>query len=495
MNGAVCLAVRWFLDGLGRGPNALNIPATEVRQVSNQDIELMAHLMRRAGFGATRDELEARVAKGYEATVEELLNPEMVEGSDRLDFLRYQPGYWKPPTSAGMGGAVWLNDMVNSQRVLQEKMVLFWHQVFATGYSKIDHFHEVFKQIDMFRDMGMGNYRDLLVALAKDPAMIYWLDNCDNHVYAVNENWGRELLELFSMGVGNYTEDDVRECSRAFTGWTISPMIPRQAYGRFDWEFEYQEEDHDDEEKNFLGHTGNFDGEDIIDIVCAHPATARFVARHLYNFFVADEAQVPAWSVTPPNDPEAIELLAQTFVDSGYDMTPVLRVLFNADFFKNARFAKIKSPVEVVVGTLRMVGDYEFPAPGIGILTKESGYMGQELMNPPSVEGWHTGAEWINSGSLMKRINFSADMVAQTDRPGIRSMVNRLREQGDLTPEQLVDGCLDLMGPLTVQAENRQEMINHVGEAGDLNWGNADAEDRVTEMLQLVVSLREYQYA
>ncbi|MCY4366326.1 MAG: DUF1800 domain-containing protein [Chloroflexi bacterium] len=463
--------------------------------MSNQDIELMAHLMRRAGFGATRDELEARVAKGYEATVEELLNPEMVEGSDRLDFLRYQPGYWKPPTSAGMGGAVWLNDMVNSQRVLQEKMVLFWHQVFATGYSKIDHFHEVFKQIDMFRDMGMGNYRDLLVALAKDPAMIYWLDNCDNHVYAVNENWGRELLELFSMGVGNYTEDDVRECSRAFTGWTISPMIPRQAYGRFDWEFEYQEEDHDDEEKNFLGHTGNFDGEDIIDIVCAHPATARFVARHLYNFFVADEAQVPAWSVTPPNDPEAIELLAQTFVDSGYDMTPVLRVLFNADFFKNARFAKIKSPVEVVVGTLRMVGDYEFPAPGIGILTKESGYMGQELMNPPSVEGWHTGAEWINSGSLMKRINFSADMVAQTDRPGIRSMVNRLREQGDLTPEQLVDGCLDLMGPLTVQAENRQEMINHVGEAGDLNWGNADAEDRVTEMLQLVVSLREYQYA
>ena len=463
--------------------------------MSNQDIELMAHLMRRAGFGATRDELEARVAKGYEATVEELLNPEMVEGSDRLDFLRYQPGYWKPPTSAGMGGAVWLNDMVNSQRVLQEKMVLFWHQVFATGYSKIDHYHEVFKQIDMFRELGMGNYRELLVALAKDPAMIYWLDNCDNHVYAVNENWGRELLELFSMGVGNYTEVDVRECSRAFTGWTISPMIPRQAYGRFDWEFEYQEEDHDDDEKNFLGHTGNFNGEDIIDIVCAHPATARFIARHLYNFFVADEAQVPAWSVTPPNDPEAIELLAQTFVDSGYEMTPVLRALFNSEFFKNSRFAKIKSPVEVVVGTLRMVGDYEFPAPGIGILTKESGYMGQELMNPPSVEGWHTGAEWINSGSLMKRINFSADMVAQTDRPGIRSMVNRLRSQGDLTPEQLVDGCLDLMGPLTVQAENRQEMVNHARESGNLSWSDADAEERVAEMLQLVVSLREYQYA
>ena len=463
--------------------------------MANQDIELMAHLMRRAGFGATRDELEARVAKGYEATVEELLNPDMVEGSDRLDFLRYQPGFWKPPTSAGMGGAVWLNDMVNTERVLQEKMVLFWHHVFATGYSKIDHYHEVFKQIDMFRELGMGNYRELLVALAKDPAMIYWLDNCDNHSYAVNENWGRELLELFSMGVGNYTEDDVRECSRAFTGWTITPMIPRQAYGRFDWDFEYQEEDHDDEEKTFLGHTGNFDGEDIIDIVCAHPATARFVARHLYNFFVADEPQVPSWQDTPPNDPEAIDLLAQTFVDSGYEMIPVLRVLFNSDFFKNARFAKIKSPVEVVVGTLRMVGDFEFPAPGIGILTKESAYMGQELMNPPSVEGWHTGAEWINSGSLMKRINFSADMVAKTDRPGIRGIINRLKERGDLTAEQLVDGCLDLMGPLSVRAENRQELINHVGESGDLRWAEADAEDRVAEALQLVVSLREYQYA
>ena len=463
--------------------------------MANQDIELMAHLMRRAGFGATRDELEARIGKGYEATVEELLNPGMVEGSDRLDFLRYQPGFWKPPTSAGMGGAVWLNDMVNTERVLQEKMVLFWHHVFATGYSKIDHYHEVFKQIDMFRELGMGNYRELLVALAKDPAMIYWLDNCDNHSYAVNENWGRELLELFSMGVGNYTEDDVRECSRAFTGWTITPMIPRQAYGRFDWDFEYQEEDHDDEEKTFLGHTGNFDGEDIIDIVCAHPATARFIARHLYNFFVADEPQVPSWQDTPPNDPEAIDLLAQTFVDSGYEMIPVLRVLFNSDFFKNARFAKIKSPVEVVVGTLRMVGDFEFPAPGIGILTKESAYMGQELMNPPSVEGWHTGAEWINSGSLMKRINFSADMVAKTDRPGIRSIINRLQERGDLSPEQLVDGCLDLMGPLTVRAENRQELVNHVSESGGLRWGDADAEDRVAEALQLVVSLREYQYA
>ena len=467
--------------------------------MASENIALMAHLMRRAGFGATREELETRAAKGYEATVEELLNPESQNGSDRLEFFRYHPGYRRPITSPGMGGAAWLHDLVSTGRVLEEKMVLFWHHVFATGTGKVDHYHELIIQIDMFREKGMGDYRELLLALAKNPAMIFWLDNCDNHSYAVNENWGRELLELFSMGVGNYTEDDVRECSRAFTGWTLSPMIPRQAYGRFDWEFEFQEEDHDDGEKTFLGHTGNLDGNDIIDIVCSQPATANFVARHLYNFFVADEPQVPSWQDTPPNDPEAVDMLAKAFVDSNYDMRSVLRVLFMSDFFKNAQFAKIKSPAEVVVGTLRMVGGYEFPVPGIGERSKQAGYMGQDLLNPPSVEGWHTGVEWINSGSLMKRINFCADMVGDVSHPGIQSIVGRIREKGTLGPEQLVDTCLDLMGPLEVVSENRQLLVDHATEFGQLRWETeqdvSNSGEKIGELLQLVVSLREYLYA
>ena len=467
--------------------------------MGNEDLALMAHLMRRAGFGASREELEARVSQGYDATVEELLNPEGQQSSDRYEFLRYHPGYWKPVTSPGMGSAVWLYDLINTHRVLQEKMVLFWHQVFATGQSKIDHYHEVIRQVDMFREKGMGDYRELLVDLAKNPAMIYWLDNCDNHAEAVNENWGRELLELFSMGVGNYTEEDVRECSRAFTGWTIAPMIPRGATGRYDWGFEYREEDHDDGEKVFLGHTGRFDGEDIIDIICQQPATARFIARHLYNFFVADEPQVPAWSVTPPQDPEAIDSLERAFTESQYDIRSVLRVLFHSDFFKNARFAKIKSPAELVVSTLRLVGGYEFPSPGIGDLAKQPGYMGQDLLNPPSVEGWHTGAEWINSGALMKRVNFAADMVGDASKPGVLSIINRLRAEGDLSPEEFVDACLDLMGPLEVREENRQQLVEHASEAGPLRWGpGRDGEgpsERVAEMLQLIVSTREYQYA
>jgi hypothetical protein len=467
--------------------------------MANQDIALMAHLMRRAGFGATREELEQRVARGYEATVEELLNTEQQPGLNRYQLIRYHPWTWKPGTLPGMGAAEWLWFMINTQRPLEEKMALFWHQVFATGVSKVDHYDEITRMVAMFREKGMGNYKELLVELARNPAMIYWLDNCENHAEAVNENWGRELLELFSMGVGNYTEIDVREASRAFTGWTILPKLPRGPIGRHDWQFTYRPDDHDDTEKTFLGETGDFNGEDIIDILCQHPATATFIARHLYNFFVADEPQVPAWTVTPPRDQDAIDTLADAFVESNYDMRSVLRVLFNSDFFKNARFARLKSPAEVVVGTMKLVGGYDFPAPGIGEISRQASYMGQDLLNPPSVEGWHTGVEWINSGSLMRRINFTADLVGDTSRPGVQSIVNRLKGRGDLSPEAFVDTCLDLMGPLEVNEETRRELVDHASAGGGLQWGTDQevkaSTERVSELLQLIVSLRDYQYA
>ncbi len=464
--------------------------------MANQDIALMAHLMRRAGFGATREELEERAARGYEATVEELLNPENQPALDRYELVRYHPWTWKPGTLPGMGAAEWLWFMVNTQRPLEEKMTLFWHQVFATGVSKVDHYDEITRMVAMFREKGMGSYKELITELAQNPAMIYWLDNCENHAGAVNENWGRELLELFSMGVGNYTEVDVREASRAFTGWTIEPKLPRGPLGRHDWHFTYVPSDHDDADKTFLGETGNLNGDHIIDIVCQHPATATFVARHLYNYFVADEAQVPAWAVTPPRDQDAIDLLADTFVESNYNIKAVLRVLFNSDFFKNARYARLKNPAEVVVGTMKLVGGYGFPAPGIGELSRQAQYMGQDLLNPPSVEGWHTGVEWINSGSLMRRINFTADLVGDVERPGVQSILNRLKVQGELSPEAFVDTCLDLMGPLEVNAETRRELIDHTGAGGSLTWNSEpQAAERVSELLQLIVSLRDYQYA
>jgi uncharacterized protein DUF1800 len=464
-----------------------------------EDIALMAHLMRRAGFGASRDELETRVAKGYEATVEELLHPETQEPVDAYSLLRYQPAALLPGGQPPMGNVNWMYYLVNTKRPLEEKIALFWHHVFATGNSKVDNYDQMLEQINVFRERGMGNYRDLLVELAKNPTMIFWLDNNENHGTAVNENWGRELLELFSMGVGNYTEKDVREASRAFTGWTFETKIPRLPYGRFPWKYEYRPEDHDDGDKEFLGHRGRFNGEDIINIIVQQPACHRFVARHLYNFFVADEPQVPAWSIEAPREPKAIDTLATTFRDSKYDIRSTLRVLFNADFFKNARFAHMKSPAEVVVGTLRLVGNYEIPRPGYGELSMQPAYMGQDLLNPPSVEGWHTGKEWINSGSLMARINFVAELVGDPSLPGVRAIINRLKAKAPLSPEQLVDGCLDLLGPYEVAAETRQELIDQAKEWGQLRWdseANAKtADQRVGEMLQLIVATREYQFA
>ena len=328
--------------------------------MSEKDFALMAHLMRRAGFGATHEELEKRVAKGYEATVEELLYPELqppaLEDEDLLKRYHVDGNNLMGLESCQ---TYWLYRMVNTRRPLEEKMALFYHSVFATGYTKLNHPKAILNQIEKFRRLGMGSFHRILVEISKDPAMIFWLDNKDNHKGAVNENYGRELLELFSMGVGNYTEDDVRQASHAFTGWTIADAALHQArsdrdsiwpYGRLDWHFQYRDDDHDDDEKEFLGHRGSFNGEDIIDIVCRHPATGRFVARHLYNFFVADEPQVPAWKTTPPRNPEAVETLAETFNASGYDMRTVMRTLLNSDFFKEAAFAKIKEPNGVRCG-------------------------------------------------------------------------------------------------------------------------------------------------
>ena len=248
--------------------------------------------------------------------------------------------------------------------------------------------------------------------------------------------------------------------------------------------------------KTFLGQTGNFNGDDIIRIILEQPATAQFLARHLYNFFVADEVQVPAWGVTPPRDEDAVEMLADALIETDYDIKHTLRVLFNSDFFKNARFEKIKNPAEIVVSTLRMVGGYEKPFPGLGDMSRQYGYMGQDLLNVPSVEGWHYGAEWINSGSLMRRINFTADMFGDASKPGVQNIINRVKQGGKLSPEQLVDTCLDLMGPLDVTEASKTELVAYAQEGGDLDCSRDDnCEIRITELLQLIVSLREFQYA
>ena len=463
---------------------------------NKEGLAQMAHLMRRAGFGATREELDRYVAMGYEATVEELIDPpqDMPAGNMAL-LLRYMPGCLLPGGVPQPGQYNWMFNMITTKRPLEEKVALFWHQVFATGNSKIDNCDQMLEQLVMFRKFGMGNYREMLVELSKNPAMLYWLDNNENHRDAVNENWGRELLELFSMGVSNYTEVDVREASRAFTGWTIAAKLPRQPFGRFPWAFEYLAEDHDDGEKTFLGHTGDLNGEDIIDIIAKEPATARFICRHLYNFFVADEVQVPAWTIQDARDEDALEMMINAFEESGYEIKAVLRTMFNSDLFKNARYSKIKSPAEVVASTLKMVGSYQTPAPTLPAIGPASTYMGQSLLDPPSVEGWYTGQEWINSGSLLARINFVADRVANTSLPGISAIIGHIKSDGVNSPEELVEASLEHMGFLEVGDETMSQLLDHAKAEGNMNWNDeAAAGTRVGEMLALVGAPTEYQF-
>ncbi len=463
-----------------------------------EDIALIAHLMRRAGFGASREELEDRAAKGYEATVEELLYPEDQPPIDDDILYRFLPGY-EGALGPPINQAEWVYRMVNTQRPLEEKLALFWHQLFATGNSKVDNPPEITQQIAMFRRQALGSFRDLLVELAKNPAMIWWLDNNGNHNGAINENWGRELLELFSMGVGNYSEDDIKDASRAFTGWTIEPKIPRNPLGRFYWNFEYRPEDHDDGEKNFLGHTGRFNGEDIVDIVVKQPATAQFLARHLYSFFVADEAQVPSWNINPPNDPDAIDQLVAAYDESDGSLRSMLRLLFNSDFFKNARFARVKSPAELVVSTVRMAGNYQGPRPGLTMLAMECNWQGQELLNPPSVESWHTGGEWIDGGALVRRGNFAAGLLGDTSLPGVKAIISGLRERGVSAPEEFVDACLDIVGPLEFSESTRSELLDQATENGGLNWDTEEnsekSERNIGVMLALIAASRDFQFA
>ena len=466
----------------------------------NQEFALMAHLMRRAGFGAPFEELEARTAKGYEATVEELLQPDKQPDMERDLMMRYKTEW---VSQAGLEGQQeeWTYQMINSKRPLQEKIALFWHGILCTGHAKCEYPRQQQLELNMFRTVGMGSFRELLQALSKDPAMVFYLDNCMSHKDAINENWGRELLELFSLGVGmdgeqNYSEDDVKEAARAFTGWTVTNSIPRYPYGKYEASFIYDPSDHDEADKTFLGESGNFNGEDIVDIIIKQPGTARFVARHLYNFFVADEPQVPAWKDTPPLDIAAIKLLEEEYFRSNYDISSMLRVLFNSDFFKNSQFEKVKSPAETVVGTMRLVGDYTTPKLGLNALTLTIRYMGQDLLNPPTVEGWHTGKEWIDSGTLVERINFTADQVGNTALPGVKNIIERFNSEGStISHERFIDGCLEMLGAYELTPETSSQLMDMAQSEGEVKTGTPEFETRVGQMLQSIVATTEYLFA
>jgi len=464
------------------------------------DLALMAHLMRRAGFGAGREELEEKVARGYENVVEDLLNPSGDRQSMPEDLIRRYHVEHSEMRDLSGAGANWMYRMITTNQPLEEKLALFWHSLFATGYAKLNQARALLNQIDMFRRVGFGRFTDILVELSKDPAMIIWLDNNDNHNGAINENYGRELLELFSMGIGNYTEDDVKEASRAFTGWTLknAEYMSMRAmkdsiwpYSRIAWHFEFRDQDHDTGEKVFLGERGDFGGDEIVEIICRQDATARFVCTRLFQFFAADEID-EAGEAT-------IEQMMASYFESDYEIRSVLRTLFNSDYFmgEGARYARVKAPVETVVGAVRMAGSYRQPTLGVNQLASQAFFMGQGLLQPPTVEGWHEGIEWIDSGSLVERVNFAAAELGDPSNPGVRSIADRLARDGGRhqSPEQVVDGCLDLMGPIAVEDDTRDAIIGFAAQFGDVDMDDEGSTQAVANVMRLIASSKEYQLA
>ncbi len=428
------------------------------------DYDKAAHLLERAGFGATPEEIERLAAMTPQAAVDWIVNyqrqadtapafdpsPIWDPGMDPFPKSRADAVRIARETGRSMGVSVlpegesrrlqpvvnkffyglrsnavetqrlstwWGERMLTTSRPLEEKLTLFWHGHFATGNTKVRDTRMVFRQNSMLRSKANGNFTDLLIGILKDPAMLVYLDNGENVKGHPNENFGRELLELFTLGVGNYTEQDIREGSRAFTGWTNDVL-----------EFEFDAEQHDFEEKTFLGQTGPFDGDDIIEIILEQPAAAEYVGGKLYKYFVRDEVDVDVRST-----------LAATFRDANYELKPLLtRIFLSRDFYSPASYAtKIKSPVHLIVSTYRKLGLTELPTiPDFNRLTAG---LGQTLFNPPNVAGWAGGRTWVTPATLLERGNlFRGVLFPDTDGfwapdrvvPGIYEQVEKRLEQG-----------------------------------------------------------------
>ena len=453
--------------------------------MADNQIDLMAHLLRPPASGRLVRNLMPilpKVRSDCGGAVHPEKAPPALEDEDLIRRYHVDGNTLNERESCQ---TYWLYRMINTRRPLEEKIALYWHGIFATAFSKLVHPRISSSRSKCFARFGLGSLSPSLVELSRDPAMIFWLDNKDNHDGAVNENYGRELLELFSMGVGNYTEDDVRQASRAFTGWTIRNTPYHTArhrrdsvwpYGRLDWQFEYRDDDHDDAEKAFLGETGAFGGDDIIDIICRQPATARFISRHLYNFFVADEPQVPAWHHVPPRDPEAISILMEAFETYRYDIRSVLRVLLNSDFFKNAHFAKVKSPTELVVGVVRPGRRSQFPRDGRYEHCPRHQRYGPRAPGPSQRRGLAYRCRMDNHGETGRTGKLCRTAAGRHRPAGFENRLSgRFSVRGEqVSPEDLVDGCLKLAGPIEVSDDTKRELLIHARAGGGVHFGSED---------------------
>jgi uncharacterized protein (DUF1800 family) len=478
------------------------------------------HLLRRAGFGARPDELAAYGAMSTKQAVSALVDYDGVP--DTVDSLISQPGYigmtisgaFSPQSNINHARQRWLFRMVHSDRPLQEKMTLFWHNHFATGYNKIagalgategarylaakasEDPGQVRGQLEMLRDNALGNFKDVLLAIAKDTAMLVWLDGRTNTKAQPQENFGREIMELFTVGVGNYTEPDVKAAARVFTGWNLT-RPGTAADGSQHYEFVYNANQHDVAAKTFSfavypdgGKTiaaraaaaGMQDGIDFINGLAAHPNTARYLATKLYRFFVSEFGAV---NVT------FVNRVASVYLQTGGNMREVMReVLSSPEFWDgSAYFARYSWPVEFVIRAFKDVGWTGFSVNDA--LTPLSN-MGQILYEPPDVSGWDLGQSWFSTSAMLARMNFASALAANQK---FKLTTSVKAANASKTPEALLAYVLDALVSAPLDTSVTTELSNYLHATGAWTGSDAQLQAKTPGLVHLIAGSPEYQLA
>ncbi len=391
------------------------------------------HLLNRAGFGVPEDRIAklamltpqeaVAVLLQYRDTPDTLVAPDFLvtfaEYQEFREQVRDLPEEERRRLTNEMQAREraailrlqgwWFERMCATPRPLQEKMALFWHGHFATSAQKVKSSQSNYHLNHLFRDHATGNFKALTTAVGQSPAMLRYLDNVQNVKGSPNENWARELMELFTMGVGHYTEDDIKNSARAFTGWGTDGQGA----------FRFREDQHDFGAKTFFGKTGNFDGWDIINIIFEQPATAEYIAGELWAYLAYESPE-----------PEIIQPLAAVLRENNYEIAPLLKAIFTSKAFysEKAMGTQIKSPAQFLV---QLSSDLALDSPPYVALARASAQLGQNLFYPPNVSGWDGGRQWINANTLLTRYNMSRSIVvADFFEPDEMSMMDMRAMQG-----------------------------------------------------------------
>jgi len=479
--------------------------------------EQIAHLLRRAGFGVDPLDADTFNRMSFAAAVEALVNFESIP--DDVDANIGKEGFlgttsrgpFSPNNVITDSRQRWLFRMVHSQRPLQEKMALFWHNHFATGYRKIsgqlggsygasramaakpnEDADGVRGQLELLRQYALGNFRDMLIEVSKDPAMVAWLDGDTNYRNRPQENYARELMELFTMGVEFYTEADVYAGARVFTGWNLRRRGTTEET-RFA-EFLYNPNQHDTGAKTFSfaiypdgtrtiparsAADGMQDGLDLINAVARHSETGRRLARKLYTFFISE--------FTAP-DETLVNQLATLYSQSGYSMRAVVRALLLSPQFqdRSSYYARYSWPVEFVARALKEVGWMGFSANSAMTPLQN---MGQTLFEPPDVAGWDLGPAWFSTGAMLARMNF-ASSLASNQRINLQSSAQKAPQ----TPETLLSYFLDRMSLHNLDTDAYYDLVNYLNAGGTWTGSETQLRTKAAGLAHLLAASAEYQF-